>query len=57
MRDFVLGGKLIIECWIIRYVCGKVKIDAVWFYLDIVYVKYIIRVWGEIERERERLGR
>lgn len=33
------------------------KIDAVWPYLDIVYVKHTTRARGETERERERSGR
>lgn len=33
------------------------KIDALWPYLDIVYVKHTTRARGETERERERSGR
>lgn len=33
------------------------KIDALWPYLDIVYVKQTTRARGETERERERSGR
>lgn len=33
------------------------KIDALWLYLDIVYVKHTTRARGETERERERSGR
>lgn len=33
------------------------KIDALWPYLDIVYVKHTTRARGETERKRERSGR